>query len=301
MSNIASKRIPYADKRKGSLLILTQAFFFALMSVFVRLAGDAPLVQKMLMRNLIPAIFSAFLLYKNQVRIVVPASARLPLSLRVVVGFIGVLCNYYAIGHLLLASANSLSKVGPFFAILFAAFFLKEKVTRTQWLCVMIAFIGCLFLILPKLGGLELASIVGLIGGVATGATHTSLRALRKNSNMDTMSIVFIFTAISTIVFFVLMLSNYRPAAPIQWVYMTCAGICATLAQVAMTAAYCHGALKDLSMFDSSQIIFGGLLGLIIFQQMPTSLDFVAYALIILASVLLFKTGQNDGMGKVTK
>lgn len=93
MSNIASKRIPYADKRKGSLLILTQAFFFALMSVFVRLAGDAPLVQKMLMRNLIPAIFSAFLLYKNQVRIVVPASARLPLSLRIIVGFIGVLCN----------------------------------------------------------------------------------------------------------------------------------------------------------------------------------------------------------------
>ena len=44
------------DKYKGIFLIILSAFCFALMNMFVRLAGDLPLIQKSFFRNFIAAI-----------------------------------------------------------------------------------------------------------------------------------------------------------------------------------------------------------------------------------------------------
>ena len=44
------------NKNKGILLIVTSAFFFALMGIFVKLSGDLPAVEKAFFRNLIAAI-----------------------------------------------------------------------------------------------------------------------------------------------------------------------------------------------------------------------------------------------------
>ena len=40
------------QKTKGIFCIVTAAFFFSVMNVFVRLAGDLPSVQKSFFRNL---------------------------------------------------------------------------------------------------------------------------------------------------------------------------------------------------------------------------------------------------------
>ena len=46
-------------KYMGILCIICSAFFFALMNMFVRMAGDLPSIQKSFFRNLI-AFFFAF-------------------------------------------------------------------------------------------------------------------------------------------------------------------------------------------------------------------------------------------------
>ncbi len=66
-----------------------------------------------------------------------------PLFLRCAFGTLGILCNFYAIDHLLVADASILNKLSPFFAIIFSFLLLKEKITPTQGACVLLAFIGC--------------------------------------------------------------------------------------------------------------------------------------------------------------
>ena len=46
-------------KYKGIILIILSAFCFALMSMFVRLAGDVPSVQKSFFRNAVAALLAA--------------------------------------------------------------------------------------------------------------------------------------------------------------------------------------------------------------------------------------------------
>ena len=55
-----------ANKRKGILFILTSAFFFSLMTVFVRLSGDVPTMQKAFFRNIVAAILAAILLVRSK-------------------------------------------------------------------------------------------------------------------------------------------------------------------------------------------------------------------------------------------
>ena len=44
------------SRRKGILFILMAAFFFSMMSIFVRLSGDVPTMQKAFFRNIVAAV-----------------------------------------------------------------------------------------------------------------------------------------------------------------------------------------------------------------------------------------------------
>ena len=50
---------------KGATNIILSAFFFALMGMFVKLAGDVPSFQKAFFRNVIAAFIALFILLKK--------------------------------------------------------------------------------------------------------------------------------------------------------------------------------------------------------------------------------------------
>ena len=58
------------QKQKGILAILCAAFCFALMTAFVRLAGDLPSVQKSFFRNLVALLFAAAVLLRTEEKFV---------------------------------------------------------------------------------------------------------------------------------------------------------------------------------------------------------------------------------------
>ena len=96
-------------------MIILSAFFFACMNVSVRLAGDLSSIQKSFFRNLVAAIFAAILLGKNHIVPKVQKQYWGALLLRCAFGTLGILCNFYAIDHLLVADASILNKLSPFF------------------------------------------------------------------------------------------------------------------------------------------------------------------------------------------
>ena len=96
-------------------MIILSAFFFACMNVSVRLAGDLPSIQKSFFRNLVAAIFAAIILGRNHIVPKVQKQYWGALLLRCAFGTLGILCNFYAIDHLLVADASILNKLSPFF------------------------------------------------------------------------------------------------------------------------------------------------------------------------------------------
>ena len=105
---------------RGIACLVLSAFCFALMSMFVHLAGDLPSMQKSFFRNLVAALSAVVLLLRagEPFRI---RRENLPYFLmRSIFGTMGVLCNFYAVDHLVLADASILNKMSPFFTVLFS-------------------------------------------------------------------------------------------------------------------------------------------------------------------------------------
>lgn len=286
------------QKYKGVIYIMLAALCFALMNTFVRLSGDLPSIQKSFFRNLVALVFAAIILKKNKSGFLHDKKNLGLLIVRSICGTIGILCNFYAVDHLVLADASMLNKMSPFFAIVFSYFFLKEKVNFVQLFSVIGAFIGCLFIIKPSFGNLgSLPALVGLIGGVGAGAAYTAVRRLGQCGEKGPF-IVFFFSAFSCLVTLPYLVIGYEPMTFIQISMLLLAGLAAAGGQFAITAAYCYAPAKEISVYDYSQVLFSAILGFFLFNQVPDKYSVLGYILICGMAIFMFlyNTGKLKGL-----
>ena len=166
------------NKNKAIMFIVMSAFFFSLMTVFIRLSGDIPVFEKSFFRNLVAFLVASVVLRKEKLPWFPNKSAMPPLIIRSITGTVGIIGNFYAVDHLQLADATILNKLSPFFVIIFSVFILKERVTIFQICAVIVAFIGALFVIKPGVGlsSQFFASMVGVAGGLGAGIAYTMVR-----------------------------------------------------------------------------------------------------------------------------
>ena len=287
-------RINLTEKNKGIICILLAAFGFSLMSIFIKLSGDLPTMQKAVFRNAVAIVIAGVMLIRNR------GSAELRITRdnigdllrRSIFGSVGIVCNFYAISHMNMADANLLNKLSPFFAILMSIFVLKERASFKEWLAVFIAFAGALCVIKPGSGLDSVPALVGLTGGICAGIAYTYLRRLGKNGTKGPV-IVFFFAVISTLVCLPGCIIQYQHMTVWQTFCLIMVGVCASASQFAITAAYTHAPAKEISIFDYTQIIFAAMWGFLIFGEVPDVLSLVGYVVIFGASLVKFLSAQK--------
>ena len=269
-----------AGRRKGILFILLSAFFFCLMSVFVRLAGDVPTMQKAFFRNIVAAILAAVLLARSKSGFSFQKKNLPDLLLRSSIGTAGILCNFWAVDHLRIADANILNKLSPFFAILMSIFILKEKPNRIEWLSVLLAFIGAAFVAKPSAGIASFPALIAILGGFTAGTAYTYVRKLGLEGERGPVVVMF-FSAFSTLVLLPNLLFHYHPMTMKQLIFLIFAGMSAAGGQLSITTAYQNAPARDISVFDYSQVVYAAIFGLILFGEIPDVWSIAGYVIII--------------------
>lgn len=275
-------------KYKGIIYIILSAFMFGLMGVFVKLADDIPSVQKSFFRNFVALIFALIILLRDKSAFKIHKGDMKYLILRAAFGTAGILCNFYAVDHLVLSDASILNKMSPFFAILCSYFILKEKFTPFQGIVVLIAFIGSLFVIKPSLINADLLpSLIGLFSGFSAGVAYTFVRVL-GNRGVKGPFIVFFFSTFSCLVTLPYLIFNFTPMTLKQAIFLLLCGLSAAGGQFTITAAYVYAPAREISIYDYTQIIFTTLFSFFIFNQIPDALSFLGYALIVAMAIINF-------------
>lgn len=282
-----------SNTAKGALCIIASAFCFALMNMFVRLAGDLPPIEKSFFRNIVAAVIAAAMLLRERGSFKWQKGSLPGLIARSVFGTMGILCNFYAIDHLVLADASMLNKLSPFFAVIFSYIILRERVTLFQGLMVVTAFIGSMFIIKPTPALLNPASLVGLCGGLGAGAAYTMVRKLTEAGERKTY-IVFFFSVFSCLVTLPYLIFNFHPMTIAQLIILICAGVSAAGGQFTITAAYSYAPAREISVFDYTQIIFAAALGWFVFGQIPDGFSVIGYVIICGVSLAMFLKNKRD-------
>lgn len=276
------------QKTKGIIYILTAAFGFSLMSLFVKLAGDLPAMQKAFFRNFVAMIFVFIMMLREKVGFIPPKEHIPDLLGRSFFGTLGLICNFYALGTLNLSDANMLNKLSPFFAIIFSVFLLREKPKLVQIIGVTVAFVGSLFIIKPSFENPQvLPAVAGLAGGMGAGIAYTFVRRLGKKQE-NSRRIIFFFSAFSCLLCLPFLIIQYKHMSLLQLVYLILAGTFACVGQLGITKAYICAPAREISVYDYTQVIFAAALGFLVFGDIPDLLSVVGYVLICGAGVAMF-------------
>lgn len=282
------------NKNKGILWLLFSSVSFAMMNVFVRLAGDLPSLQKSFFRNAIALCIAIFILSREKPAINLNLTAKFHVIMRSIFGTIGIFCNFYAVDHLPLSDASMLGKMSPFFAIIFSFFLLKERISLPQFSALFIAFLGVLFVVKPTGMPSEFfPSFIGLLGGLCAGVAYTFVRSLSMQKVPQAFTICF-FSAFSCIVTLPYLLFAFIPMSFGQTISLLLAGLMATGGQFGITYAYSYAPAKEISIFDYIQIPFSALLGYLIFSQTVDFWSLIGYGIIFFATFLNFKYNQKS-------
>ena len=264
----------------GIVCIIASAFFFSLMSLFIRLSGDVPVIQKCFFRNAVALLIAFFAMVKAKQPFRIGKGNTKYLLIRAVGGTVGMLCNFYAVDHLAISDASILNKLSPFFAIIISVIVLKEVANKFEWLAVAVAFLGALFVVKPSFNLEVLPALVGLLGGCGAGLAYTYVRKLGQRGE-NGMMIVLFFSGFSTLCMLPYLIFNFTTMSMKQWIYLWLTGATAAGGQVFITKAYAFAPAKEISVYDYSNVIFSAIWGFCFLGQIPDWLSIVGYVIII--------------------
>lgn len=280
------------NSRLGIICIIFSAFCFALMNLFIRLTGDVPTMQKCFFRNFFALIIAIGTLIKSGTPFKIGKGNTKYLFARSLAGGLGMICNFYAVDNMAISDAAILNKLSPFFAIIFSVWILKEKPVWYEWLAVICAFIGSVFVVKPSFSAEALPAFAGFLGGLGAGIAYAFVRKLGTRGE-NSMIIVAFFSAFTTLLLTPNLIINYEPMSGYQWFMLIITGLAAAGGQIGITKAYSYAPAKEISVFDYSIVIFTAILGFFFLDQIPDYLSFIGYAIIIGTAIWKWYYAKN--------
>ncbi|TYT27431.1 DMT family transporter [Luteimonas viscosa] len=177
---------------------------------------------------------------------------------RTSIGLVAMLCGFWAVGHLPLAQAVSLSYATPLFVTIGAALWLNENVRIRRWLAVAAGFLGVMVILRPGTGFTP-GMIVALLGAFFSGIVALQIKQLSRFDAPDT--VVFY-----TYVFWVPMslvpaLFQWVWPDPMAWLWLVATGVMGTFGQLLWTRAIALGEVSALQPISFVQlpvlVVFG--------------------------------------------
>ena len=257
--------------------MIAASLFFALMSVCIKYASPhfGPL-EIVCYRGAIGIVFMWALTRSRGVSLA--TSVPMMHVWRNVVGVAALVCWFYAIAHLPLATAMTLNYMSGVWvaAFLVGGTLLLGRVAdiRRQGplvLAVMASFAGVVMMLRPTLDQNQLfAGLIGLLSGLMSALAYIQVAALGRLGEPEART-VFYFSLGATLVGGVGMLFfEIHPLNTPQALWLLPIGILAALGQLCMTRAYTRSATMVVANLQYSGIIFAALFGLLLFgDQIP--------------------------------
>lgn len=276
----------------GALLITASELVFATMGAAVKAASsDLPTGMIVFFRSLVGLIVFLPLVLRSGHGGLWPSPGFWWLYLlRAVVGLAAMYCFFYALGHLPLADGMLLKLTAPLFMPLIALLWLDE---RGSWAAITAVPVGMagVILVLEPTGQFELAALVGLAGGALAGWAKVSVRLLTTTE--PAIRVVFWFAVLATLSAAPLAIAQWQTPAPRMWGLLLAIGLLAAAGQWLLTRGYAAASPAQIGPFTYTSVLFAGVYGFLLWDEVPDVLFAAGAALIIGAGLLALRRGTS--------
>jgi S-adenosylmethionine uptake transporter len=276
--------------------MLFASFVFAFMGVCVKLASDYYSISEIVMYR--GAIGMVFLAVMTRAR---GGSMATPLPWhhlrRGIAGVASLWLWFYAVSKLPLASAMTLNYMSPVWMALMLLIigWARNKGGRGlfSWglgAAIAASFTGVLLLLQPSFHAeLIVPILLGLLSGILSALAYLQVRQLGLMGEPE-YRVVFYFSAMG----FAAGFAGHAVTEQFTWhahsaksaALLAAVGLCATVAQVAMTRAYRLGHPLVTANLQYSGIVFSSIWGIIVWQDLLGVTSWIGIAVILLSGMV---------------
>ncbi|MFT4581544.1 MAG: drug/metabolite transporter (DMT)-like permease [Gammaproteobacteria bacterium] len=192
--------------------------------------------------------------------------------------------SIYAVHHMRLADATVLAFTIPLWSIVFAAFFLHERIRLHRSIATFIGFLGVVIMVKPHTG-FEPAAAIAVLSAVLATSAITTMKSLTRTE--PTERIVFYFLFIGSIVMGVPALLVFQAPSASDWAWLVLLGFVGSVGQYCMTRAYTAGDMTVIAPFDFARVIIAGLFGYLLFDELPDAIAILGASVIVASCVYI--------------
>ncbi len=264
--------------------MLASTLFFGLMAVVIRLASKSlPTFEIAFFRNAFGLLALLPILLHGGASL---RTRQLPrYLLRSSLGIGSMLAAFWAIGHLPLSQAISLSYSTPLFVTIAAVIWLGEIVRKRRWAAVLLGFIGVLIIVQPWSSAFTGGSLIALLAAVLSAVVAIQIKQLSRIDPADT--IVFY-----TYVFWVPLsllpaLFVWQWPHGIVWLWLICTGLFGTGGQLLWTRALRLGEVSALTPISFMQLPVVAIAGYFLFDEKISRWTVLGAAIIFAANAYI--------------
>lgn len=204
------------------------------------------------------------------------------------------LLAFYSYGEVPLAEAYTLILTMPLFTVVFSMILGYEDARYRRILFSFMGFGGILLVLSPGFGNLEIAMLAALASAVieAIGFLMVTHNKLKEPPQV----FAFYGMALLVLVSGVLSISGFQAMAVEHWLVSIAGGVCYALASALVVSAFHCGQPGAVSSIQYSQLLWGMLLGLLIWGDIPTNEAMLGGTVIVVAGLLLMfsKSKPNE-------
>lgn len=209
------------------------------------------------------------------------------LCLHIVRGVSGLLSQYFmfiALTYIPLVDAVLLVNAAPLFIPLVAWIWLKHGISGRLWLSLLIGFVGIILIIQPGRDVFSWATSLALVAGIFSAVALVTVG--RLNTTEPSIRILFYYFLISTVLTVPLLITGWTAPKPTAWIYLIGIGITMALAQLLLILAYERASPSRVSPFNYSVVVFSGIIGWIVWKEVPNTLSMLGTILVCAGGIL---------------
>lgn len=279
-------RLPHCTMQ--SLWMIVASLLFACMGVCVKL-GSAHFSTGELVfyRGFVGLLMMAILLRLQGTPYATP-HWRLQLS-RGVSGTIALMCYFFALGILPLATAVTLNYTSPLFVAILLAWWFRERVGKPLFAAVGLGFIGVVLLLKPTLQAEQWSGALGgLASGLIASLAYVNVRELGRAGEPEARTVLWF--SLITAAFglpWALSSGSIHAISLAEGAILLGVGGFGGCAQLAMTRAYRYGKTIVSANLAYTTVIFSSLFGVILWDEHLPWTSLLAILIIIASGVLV--------------
>lgn len=272
-------------------MIVLAAILFSCMAACIKAVSPRiSVAESVFFRSLVPSIAFGFLMVRERLSF---RTSHFPLLLtRSLLGLLAMSCKFYALGHLALGDTAILGSTFPIFVVLFASFFLSEKITGGLMFWILVALGGVGLILQPQFEFLNYAGLIALLSSALTALVVTVIHQLRQIEKAT--RIIFYFSVTCLLVSLPVMLQDFVWPDARELSFLLVAGGLATLGQFLITYAYGLEEISKLSPLSYAGILTSFILGIIFWHEVPTWEAIVGGLVVVLCCVRIIRMRKPE-------